>query len=53
MGVYRSVNSKLIIAKFMFFTVALSGRSMCKCMIPRVLPWAVDSLGFQPALVDL
>ena len=38
MGVYRSVNSKLIIAKFMFFTFALSGRSAYKHMIPRVLP---------------
>lgn len=38
MGVYRSVNSKLIIAKFMFFTVALSGRSAGNNMIPRALP---------------
>ena len=34
----------------MFFTVALSGRKVCKHMIPRALPWAVDSLGFQPAI---
>ena len=38
MGIYRSVNSKLIIATLMFFTVALSGRSVHKYMIPRVLP---------------
>ena len=31
--------------------VALTGRMGCGYPLPRALPWAVETLGFQPAFV--
>ena len=30
---------------------ALTGRIIRKCLIPRAMPWAMETLGFQPAFV--
>ncbi len=32
--------------------VALTGRIIRKYLIPRALPWAMEILGFQPALYE-